>query len=123
MSEEFESNPRKTGLIIGLGFTVIFFISWQYWALIVGLTIPVLCLISPWLGQKIEQLWFGIAKVLGYIVPNIVFTLVFFFILFPIALFSKLFGKRDPLKLDNKHETMYISVNKRFDKASLEKPF
>ena len=123
MSEEFESNPRKTSLIIGLGFTVIFLFTWQYYLLIIAISVPLLCLLSPYLGQKIESVWFGIAKVMGYIVPNIILTIVFFFVLFPIALFSKLFGKRDPLKLDNKHETMYISVNKRFDKASLEKPF
>lgn len=121
--EDFKSKPLQTALIIGGGFTIVYFLTGSWLTLIVGISIPILAFLIPWLGQKIEAVWFAIAKVLGYIIPNIILSIVFYFVLFPIALFSKLFGKRDPLKLDNKHETMYISVNKSFDKSSLEKPF
>lgn len=61
-----------------------------------------------------------LAKILGYIIPNILLSLVFFLFLLPISLISKLFTK-DPLMLSDKYKTYFIEINKEVEKESFEK--
>lgn len=60
------------------------------------------------------------AKVLEYVVPKVVLSVIFFFILFPIALISRLF-KKDTLMLSKAHKSYFIDINKTFDSKSFEK--
>ena len=61
-----------------------------------------------------------LAKFLGYIVPNILLTIVLFLFMFPLSLISKIFSK-DPLMLSKKNKTYFIDVNTEIDKGSFEK--
>ena len=73
------------------------------------------------LKLKVPQIgWNKLSKILGYIVPNILLSIVFFVFLLPVSLISKLFHK-DTLMLSRKYKTYYIEVNKEMDKASFEK--
>ncbi len=111
---------KSTILIISMGFLILYLaFSWQ-WAVIVSLTIGVIGIISSNLSIKIEWGWMKIAKFMGYIIPNILLTIVFFLILFPISLLSKLFIK-DSLKLSKKYKTYFIDINREMDKESFEK--
>tara|TARA_B100000214_G_scaffold371707_1_gene348576 strand:+ start:3530 stop:3895 length:366 start_codon:yes stop_codon:yes gene_type:complete len=112
---KIESNPIKTILIIVTGLLIIYFFS----KLIILLNIIlVLCLIgvfSPFLSKKIEILWFKIAYILSLIIPNIVLGMIFYLVLFPISLLSRI-SSNDPLFLKNKSRTIYKEVNKIFSK-------
>ncbi len=111
---------KSTILIISMGFLVLFLVfTWQ-WAVIVSLIVGVVGIISSFLSKKIEWVWMKIAQLLGYIVPNILLSIVFFLFLYPISLLSKLFSK-DPLMLSNKYKTYFIDINKEMDKKSFEK--
>lgn len=115
-----QDTSKSTILVISMGFLILYLIfSWQ-WAIIVSLVVGLIGIISSFLSQKIEWVWMKLAMVLGYIIPNILLSLVFFLFLFPISLFSKLFTK-DPLMLSNKHKTYFIEVNKELEKESFEK--
>lgn len=111
---------KSTILIISMGFLILYLVfSWQ-WAVFVSLIVGVVGIISTFLSKKIEWVWMKIAQLLGYIIPNILLSIVFFLFLYPISLLSKLFSK-DPLMLSKKYKTYFIEINKEIDKKSFEK--
>lgn len=103
-----------------MGFLILYLVfTWQ-WAVFVSLIVGVIGIISSFLSKKIERGWMKLAQLPGYIMPNILLSIVFFLFLFPISLLSKLFTK-DPLMLSKKYKTYFIEVNKKMDKESFEK--
>jgi hypothetical protein len=111
---------KSTILVISMGFLILYLaFAWQ-WAVMVALVVGVVGVLSSYLSQKIEWVWMKIAQLLGYIIPNILLTLMFFLFLYPISLLSKLFSK-DPLMLSNQYKTYFIDINKEIDKKSFEK--
>ena len=123
MKGEFESNPLKTILIICVGFTVIGVLADKSWALYVAIGVGGAGSLIPWIAEKVEWFWFGIAKVLGFIVPNILLSLVFYIVLFPMSALNKIFKKTDALKLKDKYDSMYVDVEEEFTKEGFERPF
>jgi len=61
-----------------------------------------------------------LGKVLSYIVPNILLSIVFYVVLFPIALLSRL-SRKDPLMLSKDHDTYFIDLEKEIDRRDFEK--
>jgi len=111
---------KSTMLILSMGFLFLFLVfSWK-WTLIGSFVVGVIGIASPFLSRKIEWAWMKLANLLGYIIPNILLTLVFFLFLFPLSLLSKLFRK-DPLMLSKKYRTYFIDINKEMPKESFEK--
>lgn len=120
-----ETNMRKdksksTILVITIGFLAIHLVFSCYWAAIVSLIVGIIGIVSSYLSAKIDWAWMKLSKLLSYIIPNIILSIVFFLFLFPISLLSKLFNK-DLLMLSNKYDSYFIDVNKELDKKSFEK--
>lgn len=117
------SDPYKTVLTIVIGFGIIYLVTQNKYILYVTLGIGILALLSSFLAKQIENLWALLTKVLSYIVPNILLSLIFFLFLFPIALMSRLFSKKDPLQLKRTATTTFIEEEREFDAASFEQTF
>jgi len=116
-----KTNPTKTVLIISVGFILVFLITKAHWAIIVSLCIGAIGIFSAYLSRQIDYFWMKLSRLLSYIVPNILLSVIFYLFLFPIALLSRLFSKKDPLMLKNPPLSTFRSYNKTFDKASFEK--
>lgn len=112
-----------TVLTICIGFLIIYAFTLNVYLLWIVGTLIVLSLVSSYCARKIHEYWMGLGTLLGYIVPPVLLTVIFFFILFPVALLSKIFGEKDPLQLKNKKSTTFKSVSKTYDTASFEKPW
>ncbi len=118
-----ESHPIVTILVISLGFLGIYFLkNWQ-WSLWVSLSVAIFGTISPYLARKIDWVWSQLSWVLSKIVPNILLTLIYFLLLLPIALLSRLFGKSDPLSIKNSTTSQLIDRKGTYGKESFEKPW
>ena len=89
----------KTILVITIGMLLIHLIFSQDWALYLAVFIGLSAIISTFLATKIEWAWMKLAWVLSKIIPNIILALIFYLVLTPVALLSRLFGEPDPLKL------------------------
>jgi hypothetical protein len=113
-------SSKSTILVISMGFLVLYLGLAIKWMLILSLIIGIIGISSTYLSHKIEWAWMKLSKVLGFIVPNIIISLLFFLILFPIALLSKL-SRKDPLMLSSKYNSYFININKELDKKSFEK--
>lgn len=118
-----KSEPVKTLLVIVVGMLVIHLLTQHKWALWVSVAVGLSGLISPFLAKQIDFLWNKLGELLSMIVPNILLSLIFFIFLTPIALLSRLFGKKNPLDLKNSEASLFKDHNKPFDKASFEKPW
>lgn len=103
-----------TGL---LGLHLLF--DWN-WAGYLSLAIGVSGIISPWMREKIAGIWINISGILGLIVPKIILSIIYFGILFPLALLAKL-GRKDPLLLSRNYDTYFIEVEREPRKADFEK--
>lgn len=114
-----KTNPKSTVLVISMGFLVIYLFTGITAFLYIAATIGILGIFDS-MSKIIDKLWMGLAKILGYIIPNILLALIFYLILFPLALISRL-NQKDPLLLSPDHDTYWVPDEKEPDKKSLEK--
>lgn len=118
-----QTSPIQTMLTISVGFSVIYLVTKQTWAIWVSVIIGVIGMFSPYLSAQIDFLWAKLTWVLSLIVPKILLSTVFYLFLFPIATLSKWFGNKDNLYLKNPPKSTFKDINKTFDKNSFEKPW
>lgn len=120
-----KTNPLRTVLTLSVGFIVLYFITDWKWTIPAALLVGLAGIFSPYLSAKIDYLWMKLAWFLSLVIPNILLSVIFFLLLFPIALLSRLFNQanKDPLNLQNKAQSNFKSSNKYFDKVSFEKPW
>jgi hypothetical protein len=116
-----KSNSAKTVLIISIGFTVVFLLFESKWALNTAIIVGLLGIISNKICDVIDFLWMKLAKVLSFIVPNILLSIIFYLFLFPIAVLSRLFGNKTGLQLKKRPGSLWIERNTQVEKVSFEK--
>lgn len=118
-----KNDPQLTPQIISLGFLIIYLLSGWNWAVWIVLIISTIGVFSPYLSTIIHFLWMKLAELLGWIMHNLILGIVFYLFLFPTALLSKLFGRKDNLQLKLKTNSTYNVVNRIFDSNYFEKPW
>lgn len=89
----------------------------------ISITILVLALVYPRALWPLGFLWKVIADVLAAIVPRVFFGVVFIFIILPIGLIRRAFG-RDPLMLHSeRYASAFHTRDHTFSKSDLMTPF
>jgi hypothetical protein len=129
--KKLDFDPFKTVLTISVGFVFLFAILQknsgltirENWPLVIALIIGGSSLLSSKIANQINFLWMKLTWLLSLIVPNIILGIVFFLFLTPMALFGRLFSKKDLLILKNNKNSTFIKSDKSFDKESFEKPW
>lgn len=110
----------KAQLVIVTGLCILFLIfklkGLLYAAALTGFT----SLAIPKAGDLIVYVWFKIAEILGWINSRILLSLIFFLILFPVALVSRLFSRDSLLIKGRNKKTIYAIRNHKFTKNDLE---
>jgi hypothetical protein len=122
MQKKAKGNPTSTMLVITTGFLVVHLATHQKWALTVSLVAGLIGIFSPYLSKKVDFAWGKLTYLLSLVVPNILLSVVFYLFLFPIALLSKIFTRKDPLQLKRKNTT-FVNVDRQYDKRSFETPW
>jgi hypothetical protein len=98
-----EADKAKAQLVIVTGLLVLYFIFDALFLLYAAVAIGVLSIAVPAAGNLIVKGWYKLAEVLGAINGRILLSIVFFIILFPIAVLSRI-GKKNPLTLKRDNE-------------------
>tara|TARA_A100001015_G_scaffold198701_1_gene221747 strand:- start:2814 stop:3167 length:354 start_codon:yes stop_codon:yes gene_type:complete len=80
-----------------------------------------LAILSQTFSNFIEKVWFGLALILSKIVPNILLSFIFYFLLTPLALLAKIFNAETDFKSKNNSDSFFVEVNKTFSKESFKK--
>jgi len=104
-----KTNPKSTVLVISMGFLVIYLITAISAFLYIAAAVGILGIFDS-MSKIIDKLWMGPPP------P----PLIFYLILFPLALISRL-NQKDPLLLSPDHDTYWIPDEKEPDKKSFEK--
>ena len=120
---EDKLKAKSTILVIVVGFIFIYAYSKNLNFLKASIIIGLLGVISDKASLIIHKIWFKISYILGLIVPNILLGLIFYIILFPIAILSRLFKKDDPLMLYNNKESLFKNKIQKFKNISFENPW
>ena len=126
-----KNDIRNFGLIIGG--VLILIVMLLFWKekqsydilMIVGIILCVTSLILPVILQPFYFVWMTFAVIMGWIMTRVILSLVFYGIITPIGLFSRLVGKEFlNLKL-NKTENTYWNHRRKHSlkKANYEKQF
>lgn len=100
---------------------VLYVLTLQSVLLYVALVVAVTGVFLPTPARYIHYFWMKLAEVLAHVTQPVLLGLIFYCLLFPLSLLSKLTRKRDPLLLSDKTKTTFVEVNKQFDKQSFEK--
>jgi len=117
------NNHYKTILVITLGFLLLYFIFKWEWTLIAAFAAGIFGVISEKTGKMVQFIWDKLTTLLGFIVPTLLMTLIFYLVLFPVAIISRLFGQKDPLKLKNRYESLFTEYSRKIDKTFFTKPW
>ena len=109
-----KSDIRKFGITIGLFLMILAgILFWRgresfQMLLVSGFVLLVLGLIIPIVLKPIYWLWMVIAVILGWIMTRVILVLLFFIVLTPIAMFSRIYGNRFlDLKWDKSKDTYW----------------
>ena len=116
-------NPDKTILTITVGFLTLFLITGMRWTIFVSFFVGLAGVFSDYLANKIDFIWNKLTWVLGLLIPNVILSIIFYCILFPIAFLSKTFGNKNPLNLKNESKTLFVDVKRKFTIDSLKNPW
>jgi MFS family permease len=121
--KSLKHDPVSTILTIVVGFLVIFSLTDWKWLFYVALILGIIGVLSPYLTRIVDGWWMKLAKLLSFIVPNIVLTITYFVLLTPIAFLSRIFGTKDPLSIKNNRNSMFKERKQTFDKSYFKKPY
>jgi len=111
-----EIKNTVTNRNFGLTFFIVFLIVsiWpllyneqiRIWSLIVGFIFLILGLINSKILTPLNKIWFKFGIILGKLVSPVVMGIVFFFVVTPISIIMKIFGK-DLLNLKYNNQRSY----------------
>lgn len=117
-----ESDKSKAQLVIVTGLVVFYFIfgSKYPYLLMAAAAIGVLSIFIPAAGDLIVKGWYKLAEIMGAINGRILLSLVFFVILFPVALLAKM-GKKNPLTLKRESKkSVFVDRSHKYTAKDME---
>lgn len=80
-------------LIIIAGVGLLRHKAWPPYLIITGIIFGGLGVLAPFLLLPFQKIWMAFALIIGFFMSRIVLTILFYFVITPIGLLTKLFGK------------------------------
>ncbi|MFN8254337.1 MAG: SxtJ family membrane protein [Bacteroidales bacterium] len=115
----------ETGIVFALA-TIFSFLAFQFkpglWIACVFLLVSIL---FPVLLFPLAWCWFGLSKILSWLMSRIILSIVFYIMVTPVGLVRKLAGK-DNLKLKQfkkNNESVFTDRNHKYSSTDLKYPF
>ncbi len=89
---------QKFSRVVGIAFIVLGIVIWvisgriHQLPFIIGISLIVIGLLFPVVLLPLHKLWMGLSIILGHISTRVILTILYYIILTPIAVISRLFG-------------------------------
>lgn len=109
----------ETILVLVVALIVFYWLTKQPWLLLAAVILGAIGIFIPWLADKIHWAWMKLAHGMGYVMSKVILTLIFFVFVLPLAMLSKLFGKRS-VQLKAGAASYFKERNFTYTKESLE---
>ena len=123
INQKKTSSPLSTIVVLLVFSNILYKIYGIDWVINLSILIGLITLFSSKFTSFIHRTWMGFAKILSFIVPNIILTLVFYLFLFPLSLMSKLFRGNNILRLKKNSNSFWTEHRRPFSKKYFEKPW
>jgi hypothetical protein len=120
-----KDQSRDTGMAMVLLFLILFASRKREGYLFAAIALHVLNMTWPQVYRPIAVVWLGLSDLLGTVVSKILLSVVFFFVVTPIAILRRLAGK-DSLKLrafKASQDSVMLERNHTFVGRDLERPY
>ncbi len=115
-----KSSNRSTLLLLTTACIVFYFIFKTSWLLYIAACIGLMGVLSDYLGNLIVAVWDKLSQILGLIVPSLILIIIFYCVLYPIALLSRL-SRKDVLMLDKHRDSFFVIRKQQFSSTDFEK--
>jgi len=106
--------------VILTGILVICYFSGNKILLMYSSIIGVMAVLSPPFAKLIHLIWFKIAFLLSSVMSILWFSIIFYFLLFPLKLLKLIFIKNDKFFFDKSKQSLFIDRNVRFSPSHLK---
>ncbi len=119
------NQAKDTGLVAVLILLLIEYFTGSAKLGIVAIAVLVLVMTRPSLFRPLSVVWFGLSKIMGQIVSNLILTIIFYVIVSPVGFFRQKFGA-DAMKLHfwkNGSESVFTDHKKIYDRDDISKPY
>ena len=116
-----KSNPSLTLLSLVFAFLIFFLFNDNNYSIYLCILLSGVGIFFPQASKFIENIWFKIALVFSKFMPNLLLTIIFYFVLTPLALLRNLTKNQKSEKLYSKSESFFNTINKKYEKESFEK--
>lgn len=114
-----KTHPNTTILVIVTGLLVLYYFFNAPILVTIATLTALLSLVFPRIGSLIEQGWYKLAEMLGYVNTRVLLSIVFFLVLFPVALLSRMFGNSS-MKLRRSDDTVFTVRDHHYSKKDFE---
>ncbi len=121
--KQSNSNTALTVLTIVVGLTILNYFMQNDMLLLVIIAIGVLGVLSSWIRDSIHFIWMKLADLLGLIIPKLILSLIFYLIVTPLGMLSRIFSPNELLIKKNDRNSFFLPINRKFDKSFFEKPW
>jgi hypothetical protein len=111
----------ETLLTIATGFTVLYLFFNIKTFIYIAVGAGLIALFWGKAAQVISWLWFKLGEGMGFISSKIILTLVFFIVLLPLAVLSRLFKNDNLLLKKGSQDSIFFDVNRKYSPADFEK--
>jgi hypothetical protein len=112
----------ETGLVIVTGLLAIYILSAKSWIIPVAVAIGAIFIFIPPLARLIHIGWMSLAEALGWFMPKLILSLIWFIIFTPLALVYRLTGHYE-LQLKNNKDPRFTDCPKVYSPSDFEKPW
>lgn len=116
-----KSNPNLTLLSLVFALLAFFLFLDNDYLIYLCILLSGVGIFFPQASKFIEKIWFKITLVFSKFMPNALLTIIFYFVLTPLALLRNLTKNKKNEKLNSKRASFFKTINKKYEKESFEK--
>ena len=88
--------------------------------IIIGVCLGLISIVSGKVAYYIHYLWFKIAEGIGFVMSKVILSIVFFVVLCPVALLSRLFDNKSNIITKRQADSYYFTRNHEFEAKDME---
>ena len=121
--EDLKREPHKTVLLICIVFLLVHIVTEREWSIYVSFIVGALGLLSNSIARIVNNFWIRIALVLNWVMQNLLLSVIFYIILTPIAILSKIYGSKNQLMIENTKQSMFKPKDTKYNRESFGKPW
>ena len=101
-------HPAISVLTIVVGLNILYLITDIPWIIYLAVCLGIAGIFFPAFSRLLHFLWFTLAELMGVVVSKILLIVIFYLLLAPLAMLSKLFRKKRQFSLNKDKSTNFV---------------